>query len=347
MKFIIKFLFIIIITAIALGGYLGYTEYNKFIQEKIVLSPDTAVFEIKKGSNITQISNALENKGIISNAIYFKLLARLQEKSSKIKAGEYQLLPNMTTTNLLDLFVSGKTLQHQLSIIEGRTFKDLMAIIRNHPTLIQTLSDDDYKNIMTVIGSDASNPEGWFYPDTYNFPSRTTDIDFLKRAHKKMQAYLAKAWEKREKNPYIRTPYDALILASIVEKETGIPSERPLIAGVFLNRLKIDMMLQTDPTVIYGMGDSYKGVIYKSSLKRDTPYNTYTRKGLTPTPIATPSLQAIDAVLHPAKTDKLFFVADGTGGHYFSKTNAEHDKAVVRYRKMLREQKKQASKPAN
>ncbi len=339
MKFIIKLLLLLIITAMALAAFFAYTEYNKFLEEKVVLTEKTAVFEIKKGSNITQISNALEDKGIISNAIYFKLLARLQEKASKVKAGEYQLLPKMNPVDVLDLFVSGKTLQHQLSIIEGKTFKDLVSIIRNHPTLIQTLSDADYDNIMQKIGSKEKNPEGWFYPDTYNFPSKTTDLDFLKRAHKKMQDYLAEAWKKREPNEFIKTPYEALILASIVEKETGIPKERPLIAGVFLNRLKIDMMLQTDPTVIYGMGDSYKGVIYKSSLQRDTPYNTYTRKGLTPTPIATPSLQAIDAVMHPEKTDKLFFVADGSGGHYFSKTNAEHDKAVARYRKMMREKK--------
>ena len=339
MKFIIKTLLLLIVTALALASYFGYTEYQKFIKEKVVLTPQTSVFEIKKGSNITQISKNLEQKRIISNGIYFKILARIEEKSSKIKAGEYQILPDMKTTDLLDLFVSGKTLQHQLSIIEGRTYKNLVKTIRNHPTLVQTLTDDDYQHIMQKIGSDESNPEGWFYPDTYNFPSKTTDLDFLKRAHKKMQEYLAKAWQEREPNPYIKTPYEALILASIVEKETGIPEERPLIAGVFLNRLKIDMMLQTDPTVIYGMGDSYKGVIYKSSLKRDTPYNTYTRKGLTPTPIATPSLQAIDAVMHPEKTDKLFFVADGTGGHYFSKTNAEHDRAVARYRKMMREKK--------
>ena len=340
MKFLIKLMLLLMVTAAALTAFFAYTEYSQFAQEQIVLTPKTSVFEIKKGSNITKIANALEKQGIISNAIYFKLLARLEEKASKVKAGEYQLLPDMTAGDVLDLFVSGKTLQHQLSIIEGRTFKNLAESVRNHPTLIQTLNEDDYTNIMAKIGSDKLNPEGWFYPDTYNFPSKTTDIEFLKRAHKKMQDYLADAWAKRENNQYIKTPYDALILASIVEKETGIAKERPLIAGVFLNRLKIDMMLQTDPTVIYGMGDSYKGVIYKSSLKRDTPYNTYTRKGLTPTPIATPSLDAIQAVFHPEKTDKLFFVADGSGGHYFSKTNAEHDKAVGRYRKMMREKNK-------
>lgn len=340
MKFLIKLMLLLIVTAVALTAFFGYTEYTKFAQEQVVLTPKTSVFEIKKGSNITNIANALEEQGIISNAVYFKLLARLEEKASKVKAGEYQLLPDMDAGDVLDLFVSGKTLQYQLSIIEGRTFKTLAEAIRSHPTLIQTLNDDDYNNIMVKIGSDELNPEGWFYPDTYNFPSKTTDLEFLKRAHKKMQSYLADAWKKREKNQYIKTPYDALTLASIVEKETGIPKERPLIAGVFLNRLKVDMMLQTDPTVIYGMGDSYKGVIYKSSLKRDTPYNTYTRKGLTPTPIATPSLHAIQAVFHPEKTDKLFFVADGSGGHYFSKTNAEHDKAVGRYRKMMREKKK-------
>ncbi len=343
MKIIIKFFVLLLLTVLITASYFVYKEYIKFTTEPIRIASKNIVFEIKKGSNITQISQLLEDKKIISYAIYFKILARLEKKASKIKAGEYQLSADMTPVKMLDLFVSGKTLQYRLSIIEGQTFSDLVKTIRQHPTLIQTLSNEDYQHIMEKIGSDEKYPEGWFYPDTYNFPRKTTDVDFLKRAHKKMKEYLAKEWAKREPNPYIKTPYDALILASIVEKETGIPEERPLIAGVFLNRLKVDMMLQTDPTVIYGMGDTYHGVIYKSSLTKDTPYNTYTRKGLPPTPIATPSLQAIQAVLHPLKTDKMFFVADGTGGHYFSKTNAEHERAVLRYRKLLKQQQKEKS----
>ena len=333
MKFIIKLVFLLLLSIAALSLYFSYSAYQQQSNTKINVStnPEQAVFKLKKGSGIGQISQQLAQQQIIPNALHFKILARVQNKSHRLKAGEYQLLPSMSIAALLDLFVSGKTLQYQLSIIEGKTFSELRRAIQQHPNLVQTLREEDYKNIMQKLGSTKTNPEGWFYPDTYNFPRKTTDLQFLQRAYKKMQQYLQTAWQGREKNSLIKTPYEALILASIVEKETGIPEERPLIAGVFLNRLKIDMLLQTDPTVIYGMGEKYKGNIRKSDLKRDTAYNTYTRKGLTPTPIAIPSLDAIQAVLHPQKTEAFYFVADGTGGHAFSKTYQEHKKAVVQY----------------
>ncbi|HHC74567.1 MAG TPA: endolytic transglycosylase MltG, partial [Thiothrix sp.] len=273
----------------------------------------------------------LEAQGIISNAILFKALARLNKQAHKIKAGEFKLSADMTSESLLAHFVSGKTLQYQFSLIEGHTYKSLIKKIKQSPSLIQTLSDEDYASIMQKLGSNQANPEGWFYPDTYNFPRNTTDVEFLKRAHSNMQDLLAEEWQKREPNPHIKTPYEALILASIVEKETGIAEERPLIAGVFLNRLAKGMKLQTDPTVIYGMGERYEGNIRKADLKRDTPYNTYTRTGLPPTPIATPSVEAIRAVLHPQTTEALYFVAKGGGAHHFSKTYAEHRQAVVKY----------------
>ena len=333
MKSIIKLIFLLLLTIAALSLYFSYDAYQQQNTTPITVSsiPEQAVFEIKKGSGIGQIAHELAQQKIIPSALNFKILARMQNKSHRLKAGEYQLLPSMSVNALLDLFVSGKTLQYQLSIIEGKTFKDLRHKIRQHPHLVQTLSDADYHNILQKLGSPKGNPEGWFYPDTYNFPRKTTDLQFLQRAHTKMQKYLHTAWQKREKNPLLKTPYEALILASIVEKETGIASERALIAGVFFNRLKINMLLQTDPTVIYGMGDKYTGNIRKADLKRDTPYNTYTRKGLTPTPIATPSLDAIQAVLHPQKTKAFYFVADGSGGHYFSETYQEHKDAVVQY----------------
>jgi UPF0755 protein len=333
MKSIIKLIFLVLLSIAALSLYFSYDAYQQQSETLIKVSakPEQAVFDIKKGSGIGQIANKLAQQKIIPNALNFKMLARMQNKSHQLKAGEYQLLPSMSITDLLNLFVSGKTLQYQLSIIEGKTFKDLYRAIRQHPSLVQTLSDADYQNIMLKLGSTKGNPEGWFYPDTYNFPRKTTDLQFLQRAHKKMQQYLQTAWQKREKNSLIKTPYEALILASMVEKETGVASERALIAGVFFNRLKIDMLLQTDPTVIYGMGDQYTGNIRKVDLKRDTPYNTYTRKGLTPTPIATPSLDAIQAVFHPRKTEAFYFVADGLGGHNFSKTYQEHKKAVAKY----------------
>jgi len=237
----------------------------------------------------------------------------------------------MSAQAILDRFVSGKTLSYNSRIIEGYTYADLVKSIQSDPNLVQTLTDADYTNIMAKIGSKHKKPEGWFFPDTYNYPRGTTDLEFLKRSHKAMQDFLNKEWALRDKNLPLKKPYDALILASIVEKETGVPEERPLIAQVFHNRLNKGMMLQTDPTIIYGMGERFKGNIRKSDLRRDNPFNTYKRTGLTPTPIATPSAEAIRAVLHPEASKALYFVARGDGTSHFSNTYREHRKAVVKY----------------
>lgn len=328
---IAKISFLALFLLFATSGFAAWQYYDHFRASPIKLHTEEQIFTIESGSSISQVANRLEEQGIISNAMLFKALARLTKQAHKIKAGEFELKADMTSESLLAHFVSGKTVQYQFSLVEGHTYKSLIKKIKQSPSLIQTLSDEDYASIMQKLGSNQANPEGWFYPDTYNFPRNTTDVDFLKRAHGNMQDLLAEEWQKREPNPHIKTPYEALILASIVEKETGIAEERPLIAGVFLNRLAKGMKLQTDPTVIYGMGDRYAGNIRKADLKRDTPYNTYTRTGLPPTPIATPSVEAIRAVLHPQKTDALFFVAKGGGAHHFSKTYAEHRQAVVKY----------------
>jgi UPF0755 protein len=328
---IIKILLLVFVVAVGTAGYVAWHKYETFVQTPVTLAQEDTTFTIQSGSSINRVANDLVAQGIIDDALMFKLLARIAQQDSQIKAGEFELSQGMTPMDVLQRFVSGKTLQYQLSIIEGRSFKEIVQKVKQSPDLIQTLKDEDYENIMEVLGSDAVHPEGWFYPDTYSFPRNTTDLEFLQRAHQQMKDFVQQEWEKHEPNEHITTPYDVLILASIVEKETGVPEERPLIAGVFLNRLEKGMLLQTDPTVIYGMGDNYDGNIRKSDLKRDTPYNTYTRKGLTPTPIATPSLDAIRAVLNPAETDAYFFVAKGGGAHHFSKTYAEHRKAVVKY----------------
>jgi UPF0755 protein len=326
-----KISFLALFLLFATSGFVAWQYYKNFRSSPIQLTSDTQIFTIESGSNITQVANRLEAQGIISNAMLFKALARLKEQAHKIKAGEFELKSEMTTESLLTHFVSGKTVQYQFSLIEGHTYKTLVEKIKHSPSLVKTLNDDDYASIMQTLGSNQANPEGWFYPDTYNFPRNTTDVEFLKHAHSNMQDLLQTEWQNREPNPHLKTPYEALILASIVEKETGIAEERPLIAGVFLNRLAKGMKLQTDPTVIYGMGERYEGNIRKADLKRDTPYNTYTRTGLPPTPIATPSVEAIRAVLNPQKTDALFFVAKGGGAHHFSKTYKEHRQAVVKY----------------
>lgn len=327
----IKTFFLIILVLLITATFVAWTHYQSFVDSPVNITGGKTVFAIESGSSINKVARQLMDQGIIEDPVMFKLLARLTNQSDKIKAGEFELTQGMTASDVLKRFVSGKTLQYQFSLVEGKTFKDIVAKIKQSPNLVQTLSDDDYQNIMQKLGSEAVHPEGWFYPDTYNFPRNTTDLQFLQRAHQKMKDFLETEWAKREPNKHITTPYQALILASIVEKETGVPEERPLIAGVFYNRLEKGMMLQTDPTVIYGMGERYQGNIRKSDLKRDTPYNTYTRTGLTPTPIAIPSLDAIRAVLDPATTDAYYFVAKGGGAHHFSKTYAEHRKAVVKY----------------
>lgn len=333
MKLLFKLLGFLLPTLLVTAGLLGWYQYNQFLQTPVHISPANEVFEIKPGNNARQIAGRLQASGALESDLLFLLHARLEGKADKLRAGEYKLEAGMKPDDVLKKFVSGQTLQYQLSIIDGKAFKDIMLSVRNHPTLVQTLNDADYAGIMSRLGAEAGmQPEGWFFPDTYNFPRKTTDLQFLQRSYNEMQAYLKKIWDGREVSPFLKTPYEALILASIVEKETGLPEERPLVARVFLNRLEKGMMLQTDPTVIYGMGDKYDGNIRKTDLQTDTPYNTYTRMGLPPTPIATPSKAAIDAVMHPAVSNALYFVATAPGAaSYFSETLDEHNRAVQRY----------------
>lgn len=336
MRLIYKLLSLIILMGTITLGFLVWYQYDRFLGSPLNISAENSLVEIKKGSNFKQLTKQLREQNILqtdSEALLLRVHARLTETAAKIKAGEYQLEDGMKPDDMLQKFVSGQVLQYQMSIIDGETFKEIIADIKRHPQLEQTLTDDDYADIMQKLGAPADmKPEGWFFPDTYNFPRKTTDMEFLQRSYRQMQDYLQKAWEGREENPHIKTPYEALILASIVEKETSLPEERPLIARVFLNRLEKGMLLQTDPTVIYGIGDKYDGNIRKVDLKTDTPYNTYTRPGLPPTPIATPSKAAIDAVMHPAEGDVFYFVAKEPGGaSHFSKTYQEHQDAVRQY----------------
>ena len=343
MKLLAKLFSVLFILVGVSAGFLWY-QYDQFQQTAVNVTPETAHFEIKPGSTIRQVANQLEANKLLPYGLLFVAYARLEGKADQIKAGEYQLEVGMKPDDLLKKFTSGQVLQYQLGIIEGKRFKDIIADMRKHPNVESTLSDADVQNIMPKLGAASGmQPEGWFFPDRYNFPRKTTDLEFLQRSHKAMQDYLNKAWAGRVPHPKITTPYEALILASIVEKETGLPEERPLIARVFLNRLEQGMLLQTDPTVIYGIGDKYDGNIRKVDLQTDTPYNTYTRAGLPPTPIATPSKAAIDAVMHPVDSKALYFVATTPGGvSQFSETLDEHNRAVQQYilnRKKATEQK--------
>ena len=332
MKFFFKVLLPILILAFGVAGYYVFQQFTVFKQTP--LEKDIASFEIIKGSNIAKVSKRLEQQKIINSAQFFKLLAKVKQQDRKIKAGEYSLKQGMTPEALLDLFTKGKTLQYQTRLPEGLRFKDWVKLIKADKNLKHTLTDDDYKNIMSKLETKYSDqqPEGLFYPDTYSYPRGTTDLELLQRSHNALLKLLDEQWKNRTSFKGINTPYDALILASIIEKETGHPEDRGKVARVFINRLEKDMLLQTDPTVIYGMGDSYKGNIRKKDLRTDTPYNTYTRKGLTPTPISIPSAASIRSVFKPAEGDILFFVAKGTDGKsHFSKSYSEHKKAVIKY----------------
>lgn len=339
-----KRFFLVLIGLVVLGlgaaGY-AYYQFEQFGKQPIpLLIGQTKVFEVTPGSNVRQVALDLQRQGLMPQESLipadwlFWAQARKTNFASKIKAGAYELEGGMTPLDILKKIVSGKTIQYKVTLIEGRTFKEFKQAIRNNEQLVQTLTDQDYIDLMTKLGAEAGAfPEGWFMPDTYNFPRGSKDIDVLKRSYEAMKDYLAEAWPKRDPHPLIRTPYEALILASIVEKESGKAEERPLVARVFLNRLEKNMRLQTDPTVIYGMGDAYNGNITKADLQTDTPYNSYTRAGLPPTPIAMPSKMSLNAVLHPQASNALYFVAkgDGSGTHNFSSTYNEHRKAVSEY----------------
>ncbi len=278
-----------------------------------------------------EVANDLSGKGILRQPFYLRALALDMGVSNKIKAGEYLIPAKTTPEKLLDQLVRGKVIEYSLTLIEGWTFKQALAAVRSHPMIVQTLTSLSTDQIMERLGHAGVYPEGRFFPDTYLFPRGTTDAGVLKRAYQRMEKVLAEEWQGRAEGLPIKTPYEALILASIVEKETGVADERTQVAGVFTRRLQKGMLLQTDPTVIYGMGETYDGNIRRKDLRADTPYNTYVHPGLTPTPIALPGREAIHAALHPAEGDALYFVATGQGGHYFSATLKEHNQAVQKY----------------
>lgn len=291
-------------------------------------------FELAQGSRLREALAAARERGLFTHPrqiLYLEAWARANGQAAKIKAGEYALDPGLTSFDLLSLLVGGKTLMHELRIIEGMRFADLLKLVTEHPQLVRTLPDAQAATAMAAIGQAEQHPEGRFFPDTYRFPKGTADVVILRQAFGAMTRTLDQAWAARATNlPYAK-PYDALIMASIVEKETGLASERERIAGVFVRRLNMGMRLQTDPTVIYGIGDLFDGNLRKRDLLADGPYNTYQRAGLPPTPICLPGRAAIEAALKPADGNELFFVSRGDGSHQFSASLAEHEAAVRQY----------------
>jgi len=288
-------------------------------------------YAVEPGASLRQVALELGERGLLSRPEALVLHARWLGVAGNIQAGEYRIPPGTTPGQLLEMFVSGQVVQHSLTLVEGWTFREVMAAVREHPQLVHTLGDADPEEIMAHIGAPGVHPEGRFYPDTYHFPRGTTDVEFLRRAYQTMEERLQAEWAERAEGLPYENPDETLVMASIVEKETAVAEERARIAGVFVRRLQRGMRLETDPTVIYGMGADFDGDLRRDDLRRDTPYNTYLRKGLPPTPIAMPGGASIHAALHPAPGDALFFVARGDGTHHFSSTYREHRRAVARY----------------
>jgi UPF0755 protein len=308
------------------------------------LEPGTEIYEVKPGMPLRGFARELSARGVLPESHSFVWLAHLTGRDRGLKSGEYRFRDGMTARELLDQIVAGRVIEYPVVLLEGWTFQQFLATIRAAPKLTQTLAGMPPAAIMERLGRPGEHPEGRFFPDTYYYSAGQTDIMILANAYDKMQQLLQREWEGRENNLPLKNAYEALILASIVEKETGRADERRLIAGVFINRLRHGMRLQTDPTVIYGVGKSFDGNLRLKDLRRDTPYNTYTRRGLPPTPIAMPGKEALQAVLHPMVTGALFFVSRGDGGHEFSSTLAEHNKAVLKYQ--LKGKPRQTPAPA-
>jgi len=323
-----------IVLVIALYYY-AEKIYTEMHAEMALSEPQNIVFS--RGSTIRTLANQLIEKDLLKDKNHLLVWGKINRQATRLQAGEYILTPGITLAGLLDNMVAGNVVQYNITLIEGYTFRQILQTIQQNPKVIKTLdalSDDE---IMSRLGHEGEHPEGRFYPDTYYISNGVTDVELLDRAYEAMRSILAEEWLSREEDLPYKTPYEALIMASIVEKESAIAEERPLIAGLFVNRLKKKMRLQTDPTVIYGI-ENYDGNIRFRDLRKDTPYNTYTRGGLPPTPIALPGREAIHAALHPAKTEYLYFVAygDGSGKHVFSTNLKDHEKAVDQYQRKKR-----------
>jgi len=326
---VIKLLVLTILLIGIGGGWLAY-DIDRYANSPIIILAEKA-YVIKPGTSVKALAKDLASQGVLEKPLYFEWYARATQMALKIQAGEYLLKPGTTPKQLLTIFNQGDVTQYALTVVEGWTFKQMLQAIERESNIKSTLKGLSREKIMERLGMPGKHPEGLFYPDTYYFPLGDTDVNFLKRAYQRMDEVLKKAWQQRDVGLPYKTAYDALIMASIVEKETAAPNERNAIAGVFVRRLQKRMRLQTDPTVIYGLGDAYDGNIRRRDLKNPHPYNTYVHRGLPPTPIALPGKDAIYAALHPKPGKDLYFVARGDGSHYFSATLEEHNRAVAKY----------------
>jgi UPF0755 protein len=338
---IVSTLFKLGLLAVLVAGGVGWWHFDRFTTTPIG-GADTKL-EIRSGEALAGVVKGLRDAGVTAgNDIEWQLLAAKMGVRSKMQVGEYAVSGKMTPEQVLHDIASGKVIQYKFTIVEGWNMRELRAALKTAPHMQHLLTMTSDRALMQQLGRPHEQPEGRFLPETYAYTNDTTDIDLLARAAKAMDRALGEAWDHRDPSLTLHTPDDALTLASIVEKETAVQDERPKIAGVFIRRLQTGMKLETDPSVIYGLGGSYNGNITRHDLIVDTPYNTYTRMGLPPTPIAMPGRAALQAATHPEPGNAMYFVASGTGGHVFSATLSEHNAAVARYVKLQRDKKQQA-----
>jgi len=329
-RLILGFLVCGLLGVLALQWGRSYVE--QFGARPIALTEELP-FEVVPGSSFRRVVEQLAASGVVKEQLLFRLYARNRQATARIQAGEYLLEPGISYGQLLQILTSGKVLQHQVTLVEGLRLSDFLRLLQQQEALVYDLDASTPEAVARVLDLGGQSPEGWIYPDTYRFPRGTRASALLRVAYMRMQQVLAEEWAERAEGLPLQSPYEALILASIVEKETGVAEERAAIAGVFVRRLQRGMRLQTDPTVIYGMGEVFDGGISRADLRRKTPYNTYIIRGLPPTPIASPARAAIRAALHPAPGSALYFVARGDGSHQFSSTLSEHNRAVEQYQR--------------
>ena len=332
---------------VIIAAVLAGMAFNSFLHNPAAIPEDGLSFEIATGSSFKTVSGNLADRGVIQKPDWLRWYARYTGSASNIRAGHYRLEAGDTPADILQRFVSGQVELISFTIVEGWSYRELLAAFAASDSIESSIVFEDWPAVLESFGETQQHPEGLFLPETYRFPRNSKDIDVLRQAYTLMQQTLTEEWQNREENLPISSPYEALVLASIIEKETARADERPQISGVFIMRLQNRMRLQTDPTVIYGIGPDFDGNITRTHLRTDTPYNTYTRHGLPPTPIAMPGQAAIHAALHPASGKALYFVATGLGdgSHKFSETKAEHDAAVREYlaRQRAKRKKEQGS----